>query len=530
MTASTEAYQPTGKEVPFGAGRFLLSHRLGNGSFGDIFEGYDNHSRRIVAVKLERKKARYPQLSYESKVYRVLHQPSIGQNEALQKPSLLDGSNTTESNHATLASIHQITGSSNDNGSIAAAASQHHPALAPPNIVIGIPQIYYFDSEGDYNIMVMEMCGPSLEDLFNYCHRRFSLKTVLMIADQLLHRIQYFHDRGFVHRDIKPENFVLGCGAKGHILYIIDYGLSKLYWEVKKNSHIPFAEGRPLTGTARYCSANVHRGYEQSRRDDLESIGFLFIYFLQSSLPWQGIQAKDQQLKTIKIGEKKIATPLEELCKGLPAEFLKYCQYCRGLTFTQKPDYEHLRRLFRGLGKRLGLTLPSFTDSSRGVPDPPNPLSTGPHPSVTEGSVAASHLPSTISAETGSKASHLDSSPRTVAAQLTAQADDTDPLLGPYDWEFDWICKRQMEVREGVEKQRCKNRTEAQQGLSSTRPAAGSAGRGGRTGELHVEDVSDPDVLSPIEKVSEGGSKRPLLRGAGTATGTGTNLAASASH
>lgn len=526
MTTSAEVYQPTGKEVPFGAGRFLLSHRLGNGSFGDIFEGYDKQSQRVVAVKLERKKARYPQLSYESKVYRVLHQPSIGQNEGLQKQSNQDGSNGTDSSHATPASIHQ--GNNNTNNDNASGMQQHHPAFAYPNLVVGIPQIYYFDSEGDYNIMVMEMCGPSLEDVFNYCHRRFSLKTVLMIADQLLHRIQYFHDRGFVHRDIKPENFVLGCGAKGHILYIIDYGLSKLYWEVKKNSHIPFAEGRPLTGTARYCSANVHRGYEQSRRDDLESIGFLFIYFLQSSLPWQGIQAKDQQLKTIKIGEKKIATPLEELCKGLPKEFLKYCQYCRGLTFTQKPDYDYLRRLFRSLGKRLGLTLPSFADASRGAVDPLNPLSTGPHPSTTDGSVGASHV---LSVETGSKASHLDRSPRTVAAQFMAQADDADPLLGPYDWEFDWICKRQMEVREGVEEQRRKHRAQGQQqqqNSSSVRGNAGSAtdNPNDKAGELHVEDVSDPDVFSPIEKVSEGGSKRPLFRG----TGTGTNGGASNSH
>ncbi|KAL7696385.1 casein kinase I [Lotmaria passim] len=526
MATSAEVYQPTGKEVPFGGGRFLLSHRLGNGSFGDIFEGYDKQSQRIVAVKLERKKARYPQLSYESKVYRVLHQPPVVQNEAMPKPAFLDGSNTTtDSNHATPGSTSQHTATAaatHDNG------APHHSALTMPHVVVGIPQIYYFDSEGDYNIMVMEMCGPSLEDVFNYCHRRFSLKTVLMIADQLLHRIQYFHEKGFVHRDIKPENFVLGCGARGHILYVIDYGLSKLYWEVKKNSHIPFAEGRPLTGTARYCSTNVHRGYEQSRRDDLESIGFLFVYFLRSTLPWQGIQAKDQQLKTVKIGEKKIATPLEELCKGLPKEFLKYCQYCRALSFTQKPDYEHLRRLFRGLGKRLGLTLPSFSDSSRVAADPSNPLSAGLHQSVFEDSVAASHLPSAVSTETGSKASH-DRSPRTVVAQLMTQCDDADPQLGPYDWEFDWIRKRLMEVRAGQETQQRSHPTADQSGPTSTRLNV-SGTTGDKTDELHVEDVSDPGVFSPVEKVSDGDSKRPLFKGTGTATGTGTNLITSASH
>lgn len=498
--AASEPYQPTGKEVPFGSGRFLLSHRLGNGSFGDIFEGYDKQSHRIVAVKLERKKARYPQLSYESKVYRVLHQPPVGQNEINPKQLFMESSS---------AMVDAQDGSTLPKS--ASAFAQLHRKSIEASVVVGIPQIYYFDSEGDYNIMVMEMCGPSLEDVFNYCHRRFSLKTVLMIADQLLHRIQYFHEKGFVHRDIKPENFVLGCGPKAHILYIIDYGLSKLYWEVKKNSHIPFAEGRPLTGTARYCSANVHRGYEQSRRDDLESIGFLFIYFLRGSLPWQGIQAKDQQLKTIKIGETKIATPLEELCKGMPKEFLKYCQYCRALTFTQKPDYDYLRRIFRGLGKRLGLTLPvptsvsgDLANSNRNAVDPANPL-TAPSNGIGEApSATGSRLISVVSESTvNSRRSQLMQSPSTVAAQITPTPEDVDPKRGPYDWCFDWFCKRQLEVEKGLEEQTRRQQRAAMQPSSTIMSG---------NGELRVEDVSNSaDASTSREKSSAAGSKRPLF-------------------
>ncbi|KAK7194562.1 casein kinase I [Novymonas esmeraldas] len=517
MAAVPDAYQATGKEVPFGAGRFLLSHRLGNGSFGDIFEGYDKQSQRIVAVKLERKKARYPQLSYESKVYRVLHQPPVGQNEVNPKQLFLDSSITGGGTNGP-----GQEGSSGNPSQSAGATTTATTAATQQlqqqmlqrksleaNVVIGIPQIYYFDSEGDYNIMVMEMCGPSLEDVFNYCHRRFSLKTVLMIADQLLHRIQYFHEKGFVHRDIKPENFVLGCRAKAHILYIIDYGLSKLYWEVKKNSHIPFAEGRPLTGTARYCSANVHRGYEQSRRDDLESIGFLFIYFLRGSLPWQGIQAKDQQLKTIKIGETKIATPLEELCKGMPKEFLKYCQYCRALTFTQKPDYEYLRRLFRGLSKRLGLTLPAsgllsgdLGAATRGGADPPNPLAV-PVISVTDvTSATGSRLLSVVSESTmNSRRSVPQAAPSTVAAQLTPVLEEVDQMRGPYDWCFDWFCKRQQEAKKGVEEQTRRQR-------ATVVPSTSVSGNG----ELRLEDVSNAaDGSTQRDKNSEIGSKRPLF-------------------
>ncbi|KAG5477036.1 hypothetical protein LSCM1_05374 [Leishmania martiniquensis] len=509
MALASEPYQPTGKEVPFGAGRFLLSHRLGNGSFGDIFEGYDKQSRRIVAVKLERKKARYPQLSYESKVYRVLHQPPVGHNE-LNPKQLFESVNfggTSSFNGATTQGS-SCSNPYNPPQSTSVVAQSHSKALEA-GIVIGIPQIYYFDSEGDYNIMVMEMCGPSLEDVFNYCHRRFSLKTVLMIADQLLQRIQYFHEKGFVHRDIKPENFVLGCRAKAHILYIIDYGLSKLYWEVKKNSHIPFAEGRPLTGTARYCSTNVHRGFEQSRRDDLESIGFLLIYFLRGSLPWQGIQAKDQQIKTIKIGETKIATPLEELCRGMPKEFLQYCQYCRALTFTQKPDYDSLRRLFRGLGKRLGLTL-STSDlpsgsagaANRSAADPANPL-TVPLTSATDvTSATGSRLLSAVSESTlNSRRSQHCHAPSTVAAQVLPTSEDIDPMRGTYDWCFDWFCKRQMEVTRGLEEQMRRKRAEAQ--LLAIKSG---------NGELHLEDVSDETFGSmQREKNSDGGSKRPMF-------------------
>ncbi|EPY20747.1 casein kinase I-like 6 [Strigomonas culicis] len=454
-------YHITGKEVPFANGRYLLSHRLGNGSFGDIFEGYDTLRKVRIAVKLEKKKVRYPQLDYESKVYRVLHQPPVGLNEADPEemledmaaaggeelnPNSKDGGEAVEvtpgaaAAAGTAANGTLTTTPANEAGGakgISLSPTKGAQASPLPYMVIGIPEIYYFDSEGDYNIMVMELCGPSLEDLFNYCHRRFSLKTVLMIADEILFRIQYLHEKGFIHRDIKPENFVLGTGLKAHILYIIDFGLSKLYWDVKKNMHIPFAEGKPLTGTARYCSTNTHRGYEQSRRDDLESIGFLFVYFLRSSLPWQGIQAKDQQLKTIKIGEKKISTPLEDLCEGLPPEFLRYCQYCRNLHFQDKPDYDYLRGLFRSLGKRYDYctaTVPCanpallrYAQSTADVPEETTSASADDAKRATVGS---------------RKANRLKEGP------VQYDLPDPDPTRGFYDWEFDWLKKRQEEVED----------------------------------------------------------------------------------
>ena len=271
-----------------GGGRFLVKSKLGNGSFGDIFAGSDTwHGHRDVAIKLEHVKARHPQLLYEAKVYRVMH----GGNKA------------------------------------------------PP----GYPHIHWSGTEGDFNIMVIDLGGPCLEDLFCYCGRQFSLKTTLMVAEQMLRRIEHFHSCYFLHRDIKPENYLMGLEDKAHHLYIVDFGLAKRYYDPRLQQHIPLKEGKPLTGTARYCSANTHVGLEQSRRDDIESIGYVMIYFIRGSLPWQGIRADGgNDGKTARIGEKKLSIPVEYLCRDLPSAFYKYMKYARGLKFEEAPDYDRL--------------------------------------------------------------------------------------------------------------------------------------------------------------------------------------------
>lgn len=154
---------------------------------------------------------------------------------------------------------------------------------------VGIPYIYYFAQEGDYNVLVMDLLGPSLEDLFSLCKRQFSLKTTLMLADQMITRIEFLHLKTFMHRDQKPDNYCIGRGRRKSTVYLIDYGLSKRF--MVGGTHIPYREHKALTGTARYCSINTHLGIEQSRRDDLESLGYIFVYFLKGSLPWQGIKA-----------------------------------------------------------------------------------------------------------------------------------------------------------------------------------------------------------------------------------------------
>ena len=134
--------------------------------------------------------------------------------------------------------------------------------------------------------MVMELLGHSLEDLFQYCGRKFTLKTVCMLADQMISRLEYMHTNNFIHRDMKPDNFLMGNGNKRNVCYMIDFGLSKRYKDAKTGEHIPYRDNKSLTGTARYASVNTHIGIEQARRDDMESIGYILLYFLKGSLPW----------------------------------------------------------------------------------------------------------------------------------------------------------------------------------------------------------------------------------------------------
>jgi casein kinase I family protein HRR25 len=167
-------------------------------------------------------------------------------------------------------------------------------------------------------------------------------------------RVEYIHSRNFIHRDIKPDNFLMGIGKRGNQVNVIDFGLAKKYRDPKTHLHIPYRENKNLTGTARYTSINTHLGVEQSRRDDLESLGYVLMYFLRGSLPWQGLKAATKKQKYDRIMEKKMTTATEILCRGHPNEFAVYLNYTRSLRFDDKPDYSYLRKLFRDLFVREG--------------------------------------------------------------------------------------------------------------------------------------------------------------------------------
>jgi serine/threonine protein kinase len=212
----------------------------------------------------------------------------------------------------------------------------------------------WFGEAGEYTAMVSDLLGQSLEALFNACGRRFTLKTVIMLAHQLLDRIEAVHQHSYIHRDIKPDNLLMGLNDKSHVVHIVDFGLAKKYRDPKTLTHKSFSTREDLTGTARYASINAHKFYEQTRRDDLESVGYILVYFLRGSLPWQGLQAKDDKEKHRNILESKVRNPPEKLCAGLPTEFAAYLTYTHALRFDEAPDYEGWRSRFEALLTRSG--------------------------------------------------------------------------------------------------------------------------------------------------------------------------------
>ena len=220
----------------------------------------------------------------------------------------------------------------------------------------GLPRVYHFGSCGKYSGLVMELLGPNLEELFLACNKKFSFKTILMIAIQLLERIEVIHAAGIIYRDVKPENCLIGPAKsrKVNSIYIVDLGLAKKFVSHENGGHIPFRENKSLTGTVRYMSTKAHQGKEQSRRDDLESLGYVFFYFLTGGkLPWQGIKCDDIRKRYHIIGHIKEETSVQNLGRNYPWEFTVYLRYCRGLKFQQIPDYNYLKRLFKGCLVRL---------------------------------------------------------------------------------------------------------------------------------------------------------------------------------
>jgi len=265
--------------------------KINEGAFGEIHVGELLENEKQVAVKLELQNTAHPQLLSEGNIYRHL---------------------------------------------------QGGP---------GIPEVYWFGlHEPMYNVLVMDLLGPSLQDLFVYCGHKFTLKTTLMVVDQMLSILEYFHKKQYLHRDVKPDNFMMGIGDKANQMYVIDLGLTK------KITRQRFSVGQigcqllhPMVGTVRYASIHTHMGHEEGPRDDLESLAYVWAFFLRGSLPWQGVTARSRDEKLAKIRDMKKQTRCADLFEGFPHEFERYLDYVRAMRKDELPSYQRVRDVFRKL-------------------------------------------------------------------------------------------------------------------------------------------------------------------------------------
>ena len=225
-----------------------------------------------------------------------------------------------------------------------------------------VPYVKMYGSTDTHIFLIMELMGKSLEQLFNENQRKFSIRCVCNIGYQMIEILEFIHNKNIIHQDMKPDNFVIGLNDKKKYIYLLDFGLARRYKSPNTNRHYPLKEYEHMVGTSRYASINAMVAYSQSRRDDLEAIGYIFIYFLKGSLPWQGIAAKTKQEKNRKIMDKKKQTSAEELCDYLPRQFADYINYTRKLEYEQDPDYNYLRNLLVSVLNLYGYNFDCYYD------------------------------------------------------------------------------------------------------------------------------------------------------------------------
>jgi len=269
-------------------GRYQVGQKIGAGAFGTVHEGTDMESGEQVAVKSEPSGTKKTILLAEARIYKSL----AGKR--------------------------------------------------------GFPTLRHCGMEAHQNVLVTDLLGFSLEQLLRRGQRIFSLKTCLMLGDQLLERLESLHECGYLHRDLKPQNVLMGCrGEDVQLPHVIDFGLSKRFRDSQTSQHISYRENKPLVGTPAFASSRASRGCEQGRRDDLEALGYMLVYFLNGSLPWMGICTNTRSAKNLLIAQMKASTSIQQLCAGLEGEatLIEYFTYCRGLAFQECPDYAYLRQL-----------------------------------------------------------------------------------------------------------------------------------------------------------------------------------------
>ncbi len=224
-----------------------------------------------------------------------------------------------------------------------------------------VPKVFSYIETEQHNLMCMELLGKGLNTIIDENGGKLDMGTVLNTSITIINNIKKIHKNGIIHRDIKPNNFMFGINENESKLHVMDFGLSKLWYENGK--HIQFRENRSMIGTPRYASANVHMGLEASRRDDIESIGYMLIYMATGYLPWQGLKKKTKSTTIDYIGEKKIMISIKQLCNGLPACFSEFMRYAKQIEFNEEPDYDYLIKLFESHATKNKIKLKYYWES-----------------------------------------------------------------------------------------------------------------------------------------------------------------------
>ena len=230
----------------------------------------------------------------------------------------------------------------------------------------GIPNVKV-TRQNNKKMIVMDLLGPNLEYLLQK-HTKFSLQSIIRLAVMMIDILHYIHSNGYIHRDLKPENFVTGTVNGTTKLYLIDFGLAKKFIK-KDGTHIDFCDKKKFCGTAKFASIAAHTNCEQSRKDDLEAIGYILIYLYKGKLPWQGIRTKDKKKRYSLIHQEKIKYSVEELCKDMPREFIVFLNYVKSLEFDEKPPYNSFKKMFNKL-LAAGCS-PPHDDANRNCVDVP---------------------------------------------------------------------------------------------------------------------------------------------------------------
>lgn len=260
---------------------------LGRGAFSQVFTARDRRTGRLVAVKTEHLSAKRRYLRQEYQIYQTLHRP--------------------------------------------------YPLACIPHPVL-------YARDGDYDVMVMERLGPSLQDRMRDCGGILSNKSICMIALQLLSALQRVHARGVLHCDLKPDNVLTGLG-RGDAIFLADFGMARRYYS-KRMGHVRLRRGVPFAGTIHFAAVRSHLGLQLSRRDDLESLGYVLLYMHNGRLPWGGLKMVDFGRLNRRVRRIKEELTTRELSVGM-SYMQEYFDLVLDLRFRERPDYSRLRRIFR---------------------------------------------------------------------------------------------------------------------------------------------------------------------------------------